>query len=332
MLFYWPVRIYKSLRFRFLNYLAKRRSRPIFNAATQLVLARHQTAFTPAQTALDERLSILLSYRVTDEERLNILRVVAKKVGETLAGQKTRLLVCDATGPEFLARTRESIDSIGLPLEYDTAAQKLAPAYAAMLRQTESKYFYLQFDDLITANIAPGFLGSCCDVLDKYEGLVGCVAIMWPYAVQVDHVERSVQVTDYATQQPGGSTSYHFGYGKPQVPLCIEEFGGYRFGIFRNFNYGFFFNLLVAPTADYLQRLEWYREHLSTDSVHAIEIAAEHCTIGPFFTHIAVCLSNVCLLDLDYSHTPSAVRPQGILNKEVCDAVAAGYAIKVASR
>lgn len=332
MLLYWPIRIYKSLRFRFLNYLAKRRSRPIFKAATQLVLARRQTTFTPLQGALEEKLSVLLSYRVTDEERLNILQVVAKKVGEALKGQKTRLLVSDASGPEFQDRTRQAMESIGLPLHYDPAPQKLAPAYAALLRQTETKYFYLQFDDFLTAGLTPQFLGGCCDVLEKYEGLVGCVAIMWPHAVRVDSAERSVLVTDYATQPKGGATAYHFGFGKPQLPLFVEEFGGYRFGIFRNFNYGFFFNHLVAPTADYLQRLEWYREHVSADSVHAIEMAAEHCTIGPFFTHIAICLDNVCLLDLDYSHTPSAVRPQAAINKEVCDAVAEGYTVKVGSR
>lgn len=332
MLFYWPIRIYKSLRFRFLNYLAKRRSRPIFAAATQKVLERRTTAFTPSPQSLEDRLSILLSYRVTDEERLNILQVVAKQVGKALAGQKTRLLVSDASGPQYGDRTRRAIESIGLPLHYDPTPQKLAPAYAALLRQTETKYFYLQFDDFVTAGLTPQFLTGCCDLLERYEGLVGCVAIMWPKGVTLNTPESSVRVCDYVAEPKGGATAYHFGFGKPQVPLFVEEFAGYRFGIFRNFNYGFFFNHLVAPTADYLQRLEWYREHVSADSVHAIEMEAEHCTIGPFFTHIAICLSNVCLLDLDYSHTPAAVRPQASINKEVCDAVARGYTVKVESR
>ena len=53
---------------------------------------------------------------------------------------------------------------------------------------------------------------------------------------------------------------------------------------------------------------------------------------GPFWTHRAVCLDGVSLLDLDYAHTAEAVRPQDAIAARVYAAVRDGWSVSVSPR
>jgi hypothetical protein len=88
----------------------------------------------------------------------------------------------------------------------------------------------------------------------------------------------------------------------------------------------------VAPACDFARRLGWYLDALGTTSAHQVELAAAPKLRGPWWTHVAVCLDGVTLLDLDYAHTDAAVRDEVPANRVVFDAVAAGAAIDVAPR
>ena len=56
-----------------------------------------------------------------------------------------------------------------------------------------------------------------------------------------------------------------------------------------------------------------------------IELAAADRTTGPYWTHLAICLSKVCMVDLDFAPTAGAVRPPNDRNRVVLEALRAGY-------
>ena len=329
-------RVVNSLHFRSRRFLLKTLSQLRIRVATSkfrrrraaLTSLENQSELSPVST---NDIAIFLSYKVTDELRLRILRTVMGDFERTMSGSSVQLNVVDASEPFYLEQTRPLMNSLKLPVQFMSSPQRLIQAYADLLAQTKQDFFYLQFDDFITAGLEPEFLRSCASLLQRYEGLLNVVAVMWPYAINVIDSEQKVEVVAYRTTKNSktAQTQYHFGFGEPQTPIFVEKVGDYEFGIFENFVYGIFFNHLIAPTRDYETRLRWYMSHISQISAHTIELAAEDRTQGPFWTHIAICLSDISLVDLDYAHTQDAVRPEIAANEKVCDALNQGYQLKV---
>jgi hypothetical protein len=306
-------------------------------ATRQLLWRRNHHLAQPSQLvgkSVAEYLTVMMSYKITNQERLRILSAVLQQVKQALVGSGIMLHVIDASEREYLQYTEPMFRESELPVSFTSASKRLCQAYIEMLHQIPQKYVYLQFDDFITVGLTPEFLYAACHLLEKYAGLVDVVCIMWPFEVKISEAERTINVIGFqkAVNLLDSQETYLFGYGTPQIPIFIEKIGAYEFGIFENFQYGFFFNHLIAPAQDYLRRLDWYIRHISSTSVHAIEVAASERTIGPFWTHLAICLSDVCLLDVDYSHTNEALRPESEQNRVVVEALRRRYALKASHR
>lgn len=322
-----------SARYRLFWLPRKLRSAFKIRAGSRKILRRYRelrqgaAVHSHIELSLKERISISLSYKVTTHERLEILRAVLREFQQQMGDSHIVLRIIDASDAVYREETQRLIQSFPLETHYTAEPRLLTDAYLSLLNATSQPYFYLQFDDIVTVGLNPDFLKCCCDLLDRYEGLLPVVAFPCPHDVAVCHDTRTIRIVRFERRDNGDGDLYQFGFGPPTAPLFIENIGGHQFGIFENFQYGFFFNALIAPVADYRRRFEWYLKHISRTSVHQIELAAEHRTKGPFFTHIAICLSGVTVLDLDYCHTAAAVRPQIEANREVFDALEAGYSM-----
>ena len=234
----------------------------------------------------------------------------------------------DASEPAYLPEIKALFPELGLPLSYETAPLPLCSAYLRLLRGTPQRYSYIQLDDAVTLGMRPEFLQAACELLEKYAGLLNVVSIELPVSVDVIEAERAVEIVMCRQKNGKRGAEYSFGVG-PLTLLWKEKIGEYEFGIFENRFYGFYFHNMLVPTQDYAQRLQWYMQHISPTSVHEIELAAADRTRGPYWTHVAVCLSKVCMVDLDFAPTAGAVRKPNDRNRIVLEALRAGFQARI---
>ncbi len=277
-----------------------------------------------SNAALPENLTGIMSLKCDRPERVAILSAILAHYATAMNQSRVALKVLDGSVDEFSRQTKQLFGACASPIEWSAGPERLPQAYLKMLQNTSQPYFYLQFDDFISVGLTPKFLAASCELMRRYAGLVNVISVEWPVEVKVDDRERSVDVVAYEVSQQ----RYHFGIGEPQTPAFIETVDGFRFAIFENFQYGFFFHNLIANTRDFATRLEWYMRHVSPTSAHAIETAAAQRICGPFWTHLAVNLDGVSLLDLDFAQTRQDVRPETARNAPVFRALQAGYALR----
>jgi hypothetical protein len=284
---------------------------------------------TPDPATVADRLTVVMSFRVTSTDRLAVLATVLRRFDDSMAGAPVPLQVRDASSGEWADRAGALFAPRSPPTSYVQASESLSRAYLRSLRETDREYVYLQFDDQLAAGLSPGFLDAACGLLSRYKGELGVVSILWPWRVTHSDATRTVEVTTHRVQRrrAGRPPRYSFGRDPFRAPLVVERIGGFEFGIFENFTYGFYFNHLVAPVDDYASRLEWYIDHVG-ENAHQIELAAGGRTLGPYWTHIAVCLDDISLLDLDFEHTVSAVRAEGHANRATFEALSNGYDVR----
>ena len=273
---------------------------------------------------------MLMTFKVTNEDRASILRVVLDRLRKDLAGSDLPVLAADASSDPYSDRARAHLLELSTHIDHRRSDAPMTLGYRELLDGCSTPYCYLQFDDQITTNLSPGLLLAATRFLDRHED-VPVVTAVWPLEVTVDEARREVRVVTHRKKRSllDGGETYRFGQTrKARRPVLVEEVDGYRFGLFENFYYGFYFNHIVTRPGDYSKRLGWYLETLGSTSAHEIELSARDRTFGPVWSHVAVCLDGVSILDVDYSHTDASVRPHTSTARDVHRALSAGYGIR----
>lgn len=310
------------------------RSRARTKAATAAIRRARGTLTESASSIpkeLEEKLTVLMSLKVTSSERLSILELTLRHLTRALGQSRVPILVDDASDRSSVAAdVRAMFQNLPMHVGYENSGRPMTQGYLDLLAECETEFCYLQFDDQLTTNLSPPLLEAASEFLERYGGLVPVVSATWPTAVDVG--DGVITVTTYEVASHRSRTSYRFQSGRPIKPLFVEKVGGHTFGVFENFMYGFYFNHIIVPVSDYKARLRWYIDHVDATSVHRIEVAAARKTLGPFWTHVAVCLDDVAILDLDFQHTPAAVRPVTTTPHEVFQALQKGWTIQTRHR
>ena len=298
-------------------------------AQSRLLMASRGTT-PPARTELRESVSVLMTFKVDNDDRASILDLVFDRLGRDLAGSDIDLHISDASPDRYAARARAKAATITPNASHERSDKPMSLSYLDLLEVCSTPYCYLQFEDQITTNLSSTYLLAACKFLDRHRAFVPLVSAVWPLEVKVEDAHREIRVLTHRQRRSkmGRGEVYEFAYQRPQRPLFVEGIDGYRFGVFENFYYGFYFNHIVTPVDDYSRRLHWYLDALNTVSVHEIELATMFRTLGPFWTHIAVCLDGMSVLDLDYSHTESSVRPVMSTARDVHRALTNGFDIR----
>lgn len=271
-------------------------------------------------------ISVVMSFRVTLEGRFKVLQAVVDDLASTLGPQGIALDVTEAPVPEFSTRVRSVFDRLELPISYRKSSSHLSVAHMTAAENIATPYVYFQFDDQLTTNLSAEFLFDACQFLERYRGMVDVVTVLWPTRVSVVPEQRIIEVVTHRVRRTRLGMEYSFAPYGFRRPVRVERIGSHTFGIFENFTYGFYFNNLVAPSGDFGARARWYIENVAEEN-HQIELAASGRTVGPYWTHLAICLDGVALLDLDFQHTDAATRPENKSNREVFQAIGNGYEV-----
>ncbi len=282
----------------------------------------------PAEATADSDAPLLIvsSHRVPTDDRLAILSVTVAHVAASLPSAAPPVRVLDASPARMRPRVRAVWEASGLDVDVRPSADPLAAAIVGALGDLSGHYVCLQLDDILTVGMSERYLAGARALLRRHHSDVGAVCPIWPLDVRLDPPRRRVGIVPYEERRGrDGATRYRFWHARPRSPVSIEVHEGLRFGIFENFGYGLVVNDLIAPADDYRRRLHWYLDKVGTGSAHDVELAALPKVTGPWWTHIAVCLDGVSLLDLDFAHTEAAVRAERPDNRAIFDAVEAGW-------
>jgi len=300
--------------------------RRIRRATRSLQQRRNGGEIAPiSASSVSDYLGVIISYKITQPQRIAMLAETLQTLKGALHNTAVPVRVIDASDPSYLTEIKPLFAQLGLPLIYETAPLHLPAACLEMLRASRQRYAYIQLDDAVTLGMRAEFFEAACALLEKYDGVLNVVSIELPVSVEVNEAERVVDIVMCRQRTSRHRIDYSFGMDPPLTLLWKEKIGDYEFGIFENRFYGFYFHNMVVPTQDYANRLEWYMQHTSQTSVHEIELAAADRTTGPYWTHLAICLSKVCMVDLDFAPTAGAVRPPNDRNRVVLEALRAGY-------
>lgn len=271
---------------------------------------------------------MVLCYRTVDSDRFAMLEATVERLATSLAGSGLQLLVGDASDEPWFTRGAALWRHSKLNVEHQRLVEPLAGGIGALLRQIDHRFFYLQFDDVLTVGLSSPLLEGACRVLATSGGDVGAVCTLWPMAVREVAETQTLLVTGVELRSRDGAiASCRFGMGQAQRPVVQQRHGDLIFGSFENFVYGFFFNNVVCEREDYLSRLDWYLDNVSP-SAHQIELATASRHVGPFWTHLGLPLDGQSLLDLDYKHTSTAVRGELPQNRRAFDLAKAGWRIE----
>lgn len=291
------------------------RRRRIASASRRV--ARSEKASPP------ERVAVVSTYRIQDANRLRILEATVRHLSKTFSGSTVPFVVRDASDPLHAQSAHDIWSASGLPTDWQIDGLPLVDSLEGAVGALEEPYFCLQFDDMLTVGMDPSYLAAATQVLGRFSGDVGVVCPVWPLKVELRN--GVIEIEAYETG-PRGALRFRDGVVRPVEMVTIDE---RRFAIFENFTYGFFFNALVAPVDDFLFRLSAFRAHAATSSAHAIELFAAAKSHGPWWTHIAVCLDGVSLLDLDFAHTSQALRLNSPEVERLVEALENGSPIRV---
>lgn len=297
-------------------------------ASRRVRRAMHRLPPLREPAPLDDRLRMVLSNRVANEDRLRLLSVVLARLSDDLATEPPAITVRDASDEPLLSQARQRWEATGLPVEHLAVHEPMLTAFRTVAESAAEPYLTFQFDDTLTAGLRPAYLRAACTLLDRWRGVVDIVTPPWSLATELDEGRRVVRVISHELV----GARYRFTASRPRRPLAIETVAGLRFGIFENPTYGFFFNHMVVPREDYLRRVRWFEQHVSATSVHAIEVAAEHGLRGPTWRHAAICLDGISLLDLDYAHTGAALRHERPDLVQLVERLEDGWELEVVSR
>jgi hypothetical protein len=308
---------YDKLRkyFWFLVYLLKRP----FRRAMVLADAKKIAALSVSQTVsgdLAKDLVLSLSYKVDNETRFKIMETALGRTFALLNAPQLQLKVGDGSGPEFLPKNRQQVQSLAkLSVDYRPLAKKFAQSHRELLSDCSQPFFSMLFEDQPIIGLTDDFLRSSCSLLEDFNGLVGAVLIESAFKFSVNHGTKTVRFNL-------GTLDFN---NRGIKPIRRVTYSKYSFAILANFHYKFFFNTLIADRKKYLSYLDWFTAHISGDDVHKMELASA-AGIGPGFDFIAVPLE-VFMMNLDYAHTQNSVRGQGGEERELFEALSGGYQV-----
>lgn len=275
---------------------------------------------------LPEVLSVIMSFRVATDERLEMLHTVLERLQQSIGAERLELFIADASPEPYFDRIAGTLGDLPFHVQHSPSDASLAQGFLEALGRSATEYVYLQFDDQHTSNLSAPLLGAACKLLDRYKGLVDVLAVPWPLSVSVLADQGQIELETHKRHGGHRRRAFSFGFYPRKRAVVLEEIDGYTFGIFNNFTYGFFFNNIVTRAADYEGRMRWYLDNVS-EKAHDIELSARNRAVGPCWTHIAVCLDDVALLDLDFQHTDLSVRSESPTARAVFDVVRQGGAI-----
>jgi len=247
--------------------------------------------------SLPERLFLLSTYRVNSDLRQRIFDLTIKRTLKHLLNSGLQLQVIDASVAKYIEANHSVLKEIsGINLDYTASEMKFQNALLSMHGKSDKPYFCMIYDDQPILGLTPEFLSASCDFLDDFAGLVDLVLIEPPLKYDIDHKTKKVAID---------MESLVFKVRK-QKPLGMVKYNEHSFAIIYNYNYGFFFNTLIASSKDYARRLKWYVQHVKNDNAQYIELAGMKRR-GPIYDVIAVSL-DVCMLNMDCSPTELAIR------------------------
>lgn len=280
---------------------------------------------SPAVSVAGDGVDVLVPHRVHNDDRLAMLRAVVRHLEGALAGTHARVLVADASDTAWSAAVQQLWATVDLDMELVRSDDPMPLRVLGLLERSDRPFTYLQFDDMVTVGLDDRVLDASCALLAS--GLVDVVFPSWPVEVTVDPEVERVMVVPYVENRG----RFRFWTGRARRPVATVTAGGVKFGVFENFTYGFFMNQSIVRREDLASRLQWFVTHVSSRSAHEIELVAA-AGRGPIWTHVAVPLGPVAILDLDFSHTEASVRPDDPGKRAVLEALEAGWAIDVEPR
>jgi hypothetical protein len=290
------------------------------------LLRAHERARAAQVDDLSSEITAVMAFRVTTDARADLLDQIVGRLAADL-GRRVPIVVGDASPPGRTEHNEIVLRRPSLQVDYHQMAEGLAATVLHLLeRVVSTSFFYLQFDDQVTVGMTPELLAVSAELLRRYNGAIPVVAIPWPTHLEVDHQSRHIRVATHAGRTRRGRREYSFGGAPFRAPVFEVDVCGRVFGVFENFTYGFFFNHLVAPTAQYAATLRAHMAMISEDA-HRIELATRWRRAPGSWRFIAIPLDGVALLDLDFEHTDAAVRPEHPEHRQRLQALRDGYSI-----
>lgn len=268
---------------------------------------------------------MLMAFKIEDDERAAIADAVFGRLQRDLAGCEMRIRAYDASPDRYSDAVAAKVKALSPAVEYRRVDRPLTVSYIELAEACTTPYCYFQFDDQLVTNLSPEFLLAASRLLDRHGDLLPVVTAVWPLEVSVDDEQEEIVVL---THRRHGGDAYRFGEMRRRAPILVEEVDGFTFGIFENFYYGFYFQHIVTRPDDYARRVRWYMDATGSSSAHEIELAASDRTFGPFWTHVAVCLDGMAILDVDFAHTQTSLRPETLTARDVHRALENGFEIR----
>lgn len=254
---------------------------------------------------LEKEIFLASSYRLDSKIRQDIFQVSMQRNLENLNNLSMR--VADASPEGFFESNREFLNKFSkIKAESLPIKARLTASYKELLKNAPEKYFCMLFDDMPIIGMSDEFLTASIALLNDFENLVSVVL--------------AEQITEFAEDKEKKTITFKQSdlefILKDKKPVGIVKYGKFSFAILENnYHYGFFFNTLIAPCKDYLDKLEWYMNNVSQESPHKIELAGMRGK-GPVINFIAVPL-DVFMVDIDFAHSDTSIRGVGENTKRV---------------
>lgn len=120
---------------------------------------------------------------------MRILLTTMQSVASSLRDAGITFRVHDASLPEHVDESAAAFTDLDLDARYERRVQPLSTSYLELLAAS-SQYVYVQFDDQLTVGLSSNLLSAAAGLLERFDGVVSAVGILWPVRVEVDDATR----------------------------------------------------------------------------------------------------------------------------------------------
>ncbi|MBF0239020.1 MAG: hypothetical protein HQM12_15060 [SAR324 cluster bacterium] len=264
---------------------------------------------------LKDNFFFLSTFITATADRMKILEATIPQSFIEIGNSNLTVRVIDASDKNWSGKIESVFEKIhGINLQYKNQKIQFAPSIYNTLQQCSEKYFCLVYDDQPIFGLNTSFLKASCQLLKDYEGSLDMVLMETLKDYRIENDKIYFNLSDLGCKQYSHK--------------LIEEvsYNGHKFGIYENYQYGFFFNTIIASCKDYSKRLEWYLKNIGENGQH-IELAGKAAK-GPIFHHIAVS-HEVFMMDIGYEHTTLSIRGNKASRKDLYQALKKGYGIQI---